>query len=83
MPEPEAGAAVASSNGSDAAVESADGEVVEEISVTEEVTLPADGALLDVVELDEDDEDEEPEPSPYDRPAAGSWCTRTRATRTR
>src|ERR1700710_666892 len=43
--------------------------VVEEIVVTEEVTLPSDGALLDVVEIDEyDDEDEEPEPSPYDRP---------------
>ena len=47
-------------------------EVVEEVIVTEEVTLPADGALLDVVELDdEDDEDDEPEPSPYDRP--GRW----------
>ena len=39
--------------------------------IEEEVTLPADGALLDVVELDEDDEDDEPEPSPYDRP--GRW----------
>jgi transcription termination/antitermination protein NusG len=46
--------------------------VVEEV-VIEEVTLPADGALLDVEELDldEDDEYEEPEPSPYDRP--GRW----------
>ncbi len=45
---------------------------VDEVVVTEEVTLPSDGALLDVVELDEyDDEDEEPEPSPYDRP--GRW----------
>jgi transcription termination/antitermination protein NusG len=46
------------------------GEVVEEIVVTEEVTLPADGALLDVDEYDDEDE-EEPEPSPYDRP--GRW----------
>jgi transcription termination/antitermination protein NusG len=47
-------------------------EVAEEIVVSEEVTLPADGALLDVVELDDEDgEDEEPEPSPYDRP--GRW----------
>ncbi len=46
------------------------GEVVEEIIVTEEVTLPADGALLDVDEYDDEDE-EEPEPSPYDRP--GRW----------
>jgi transcription termination/antitermination protein NusG len=47
-------------------------EAVEEV-VIEEVTLPADGALLDVEELDldEDDEYEEPEPSPYDRP--GRW----------
>jgi transcription termination/antitermination protein NusG len=50
-------------------IESPSGEVVEEIIVTEEVTLPADGALLDVDEYD--DEDEEPEPSPYDRP--GRW----------
>jgi transcriptional antiterminator NusG len=54
--------------------ESTNGEVaaevaVEEIVVTEEVTLPADAALLDVDEYD--DEDEEPEPSPYDRP--GRW----------
>lgn len=46
-------------------------EVIEEIVVAEEVTLPADGALLDVVELDEEDDDVEPEPSPYDRP--GRW----------
>src|ERR1700710_2744729 len=46
--------------------------VVEEIVVTEEVTLPSDGALLDVVEIAEyDDADEEPEPRPYDRP--GRW----------
>ena len=54
--------------------ESGNGEVVEEIivteTVTEEVTLPADGALLDVDEYDDEDE-EEPEPSPYDRP--GRW----------
>jgi transcription termination/antitermination protein NusG len=50
------------------AVESTNGEVAEEIIVTEEVTLPADGAMLDV---DEYDDEEEPEPSPYDRP--GRW----------
>jgi transcriptional antiterminator NusG len=48
---------------------------VDETVVVEEVTLPAEGALLDVeeidAELDEEDEDEEPEPSPYDRP--GRW----------
>ena len=49
---------------------SSNGEVVEEIIVTEEVTLPADAALLDVDEYDDED-DEEPEPSPYDRP--GRW----------
>jgi transcriptional antiterminator NusG len=63
-PEPEAAPTAAESNGSSA--ESTDGE----ITISEEVTLPADGALLDVVELDEED-DEEPEPSPYDRP--GRW----------
>src|SRR6195952_1654667 len=49
-------------------LEAADEEIV---VIEEEVTLPADGALLDVVDLDEDDEDDEPEPSPYDRP--GRW----------
>ena len=43
----------------------------EVVEISEEVTLPADGALLDVVELDDEDEDDEPEPSPYDRP--GRW----------
>jgi transcriptional antiterminator NusG len=43
-----------------------------EITISEEITLPADGAQLDVVEIDEyDDDDDEPEPSPYDRP--GRW----------
>ena len=46
-------------------------EVEEVIEISEEVTLPADGALLDVVDFDDEDEDEEPEPSPYDRP--GRW----------
>jgi transcriptional antiterminator NusG len=48
-----------------------DDEPLEEIVVEEEITLPADAALLDVEELDETDEDEVPEPSPYDRP--GRW----------
>jgi transcriptional antiterminator NusG len=53
---------------------------VDEPVVVEEVTLPAEGARLDVSEIegeidveldDEEEEDEEPEPSPYDRP--GRW----------
>jgi transcriptional antiterminator NusG len=50
---------------------------VDETVLVEEVTLPADGALLEVSEIEEaidvelDEEDEEPEPSPYDRP--GRW----------
>jgi transcriptional antiterminator NusG len=65
-PDPVAGSTSAESNG--AAPDGAD----EEISISEEVTLPSDGALLDVVEIDEyEDEDDEPEPSPYDRP--GRW----------
>src|SRR6476620_5732906 len=67
-PEPEAAAAT---NGSAPAEEIAPAEPVDEVEINEEVTLPADGALLDVVDLDEEDEDEEPEPSPYDRP--GRW----------
>jgi transcription termination/antitermination protein NusG len=58
-----------------AAAADADVEEVEDVEevVIEEVTLPADGALLDVEELDDEDDDEyeEPEPSPYDRP--GRW----------
>jgi transcriptional antiterminator NusG len=69
VPEPEAAAAPEVEVNEEIAVESSNGEAVEEISITEEVTLPADGALLDVDEYD--DEDEEPEPSPYDRP--GRW----------
>ncbi len=77
VPEPEAGGGAAPEAAEpevveaieEIVVESTNGEVVEEIIVTEEVTLPADGALLDVDEYD--DEDEEPEPSPYDRP--GRW----------
>jgi transcriptional antiterminator NusG len=46
-------------------------EVEEVVEISEEVTLPADGALLDVVDFDDEDEDDEPEPSPYDRP--GRW----------
>src|ERR1700712_239355 len=65
-PEPVAASTSAESNG--AAPDGAEAE----ITITEEVTLPSDGALLDVVEIDEyDDEDDEPEPSPYDRP--GRW----------
>jgi transcriptional antiterminator NusG len=63
-PEPEAAAEPAAADVADA-----------DDVVIEEITLPAEGALLDVEELDgldeEDEEDEAPEPSPYDRP--GRW----------
>jgi transcriptional antiterminator NusG len=65
---PEAGADTDAPEAPTASTEPAE----EEVTITEEVTLPSDGALLDVVEIDEyDDEDDEPEPSPYDRP--GRW----------
>jgi transcriptional antiterminator NusG len=73
VPEPESADETAAPEAQEANGSASDA-VVEEIVVTEEVTLPSDGALLDVVEIDEyddEDEDEEPEPSPYDRP--GRW----------
>jgi transcriptional antiterminator NusG len=60
------------SPGEPVAAEPLTSEVEVDEVVIEEITLPADGALLDVEELDEDaEDDEEPEPSPYDRP--GRW----------
>ncbi len=68
-PGPDEGPTSAESNGAAAEAATADA-ADDEVTISEEVTLPADGALLDVVDLDDEDDDE-PEPSPYDRP--GRW----------